>query len=133
MGWTTLSSRLQHLSSGYEPAAGGPSVPGGPSTPLVPAAHPGAGERFPAEPPGAGTARARPPRRLSRSFKGNRVFANRATKKHLNYRCSLFFPAHQKASKEQPVASERRSRAVVVSVPPAFRWWAALMKSLLGG
>lgn len=52
---TTLSSRLQHLSSGYELAAWGPSMP------VVPAACPSPGEHVPAEPPSAGTARAHLP------------------------------------------------------------------------
>lgn len=47
--------------------------------------------RFLVEHPGAGTTFACPPRCLSCSFKENCAFANRATNKHLNYCCSIFF------------------------------------------
>lgn len=71
----------------------------------APTACPSPSECFSAEPPSAGTAcTPRLPCCLSGSFKGNCVFANRATNKHLNYCCSVFLhiKSHQKSNQLHP-------------------------------
>lgn len=63
-------------------------------------------------------------------FKGNLPLQTEP-QKSIYITAVVLLSTHQKPSKEQPVASERRSWYVVASVPPGFSSWAALTQSLL--